>query len=125
MYSVKILDNDGLFSGISMKRRTGRPRFTARERRMLHIVSCAVDSMHVCSETLAAATYQVRSLTPRQQNVLTLILKGRPLKHVAEALGIKFNTLGSYTKEIYRHFGVNSRVELIARLQSGDGEDLA
>jgi DNA-binding NarL/FixJ family response regulator len=92
---------------------------------MLHIISSAVDWMHVCSETLAAATYQVRALTPRQQNVLTLMLKGQPLKRVAESLGIKFNTLGSYTKEIYRHFGVNSRVELIARFQSGDGEDLA
>jgi DNA-binding CsgD family transcriptional regulator len=125
MYSVKILDNDGLFSGISMKRRTGRSRFTPRERRMFHIVSCAVDWMHACTETLAAATYQVRALTPRKQNVLTLMLKGQRIKQIAFALDIKTSTVSDYTKDIYRHFGVNSQVELIGMFQSGDGGDIS
>ena len=125
MYSVKLLDNDGLFSGISMKRRIGRPRFSPRERRMLHIVCGEVDWLHVCSETLASATYRVRSLTPRQQSVLTLMLEGQAVKEIAFALGITSNTIAGYTKEIHRHFGVKSRGELIHRFRSGDGGDLS
>lgn len=124
MYSVKILDNDGLFSGISMKRRTGRPRFSPRERRMFHIVCGEVDWLHSCDEVLSSVTYQVRSLTPRQRAVLTLMLDGHSVKQIAFVLGIKPNTVSGYAKEIHRHFDVNSRGELIHRFRSGDGRDL-
>jgi DNA-binding CsgD family transcriptional regulator len=118
------MDTDGLFSGISIRRRTGRPRFTARERRIVHIVSGEVDWLHSCSENLASATYQVRALTPRQQAVLTLMLEGHAVKRIAFVLGIKPNTVVGYTKDIHRHFDVSSRAELIHRFRSGDGGDL-
>ena len=125
MYSVRILDNDGLFSGISMKRSVGREGFTARQRRMLHIVSAEVDWLHACTKSLASATYRVRSLSPRQRTVLTLMLEGQSLKQIAFHLGITPNTVAGYTKEIHKHFGVKSRGELIHRFISGDGGDLA
>jgi len=124
MYSVKVLDNDGLFSGISMKRRVGRPRFSPRERRMFHIVCGEVDWLHTCDESLASMAYQVRALAPRQRAVLTLMLDGNRVKDIASALGIQPSTVSTYTKEIHRHFAVNSRVELIHRFRSGDGGDL-
>jgi DNA-binding CsgD family transcriptional regulator len=124
MYSVSILDGDGLFSGISLKRRIGRPRFTPRERRMVHIICGEVDWLHSCNETLASATYRVRALTRRQQAVLTLMLEGHAVKHIAFVLKISPNTVIGYTKEIHRHFDVTSRAELIHRFRSGDGGDL-
>jgi DNA-binding CsgD family transcriptional regulator len=124
IYSVRVLDQDGLFSGISLKRHSGRPRFTPRERRMLHIVSSEVDWLHACSDSLSSASYGVRALTPRQRAVLTLMLEGQPLKQIAYILGITPNTVCGYAKQIHKHFTVSSRGELIRRFMAGDGRDI-
>jgi DNA-binding NarL/FixJ family response regulator len=92
---------------------------------MLHIISGEVDWLHSCNKALASETYRVRALTPRKQNVLTLMLDGHPVKQIAFVLGIKPNTVSGYVKEIYRHFNVNARGELFHRFRSGDGADLS
>lgn len=50
-------------------------------------------------------------LTPREQEVLTLIAKGYRAKRVAEMLGISINTCQTYVKAIYRKLNINSRAE--------------
>lgn len=122
LYAVKILDGDGLFSGISMKRRIGRPNFTDRERRIAHIVTGEVDWLHY-DKNLDVVTREVRPLSPRLRTVLTLLVDGKSVKEVASQLNLSSHYISDCTKRLYRHFGVNSRPELLRHFMSGDGGD--
>jgi DNA-binding CsgD family transcriptional regulator len=58
---------------------------------------------------------QVSALPPRMREVLELILDGLSEKEIATNLGLKFNTVHGYIKELHHRFGVSSRAELMAR----------
>lgn len=51
------------------------------------------------------------ALTPREQEVLTLLAKGLTIAQVADALQITANTAASYTKALYRKLDVTNRAE--------------
>lgn len=51
------------------------------------------------------------ALTPREQEVLTLIAKGYSVARVAELLGITRNTAAGHVKLIYRKLDISSRAE--------------
>jgi DNA-binding CsgD family transcriptional regulator len=53
-------------------------------------------------------------LTPRQRQLLGLLLTGASEKEIAEQLQITALTVHQYVKEIYRNFSVHSRAELMA-----------
>ena len=54
-------------------------------------------------------------LPPRIRQVLTCFLEGDGDKQVAARLGISIHTVNQYAKQIFKHFGVQSRTELLAR----------
>lgn len=57
-------------------------------------------------------------LTPRQRDVLGLLLLGRSMTQIARSLDISEHTANDHRKAIYRRVGVSSRSELAALLQS-------
>lgn len=59
------------------------------------------------------------SLAPRLVRVLELLLPGYSEKQVAAELGYSPYTVHTYVKAIYKHFGVNSRPELLAKVLGG------
>ena len=42
-------------------------------------------------------------------------VRGTPRKEIAADLGLSLHTVNDHLKQIYRHFGVRSQVELVAR----------
>ena len=52
-------------------------------------------------------------LSPREEEVMVLLAKGRSMKHIEETLVISFHTAKSHANHIYRKLGVHSREELI------------
>jgi len=54
-------------------------------------------------------------LTNRERDVFNALLKVRKVKDAAEELGIKYPTLHTHCKSIYKKLRVNSRAELILR----------
>lgn len=54
-------------------------------------------------------------LSPRSRQVLRCLLEGDGDKQIATRLGISSLTVNVHTKVIYKHFGVSSRAELLAR----------
>lgn len=52
-----------------------------------------------------------KKLTPREQDVLTLVAKGYSVPEVADFLTIKKSTCYGYVKDIYRKLKINSRAE--------------
>ncbi|MFO0960127.1 MAG: helix-turn-helix transcriptional regulator [Isosphaeraceae bacterium] len=54
-------------------------------------------------------------LPPRARDVLACFLEGDSDKQAAKRLGIGVHTVNQHAKRIFRHFGVASRAELLAR----------
>ena len=54
-------------------------------------------------------------LSPRLQETLHFLLTGKSEKQIATELGLSKHTVHSYVKALYKHFGVTSRAELLAR----------
>jgi DNA-binding CsgD family transcriptional regulator len=57
-------------------------------------------------------------LSRRQRQTLQLLLKGDIEKEVAAKLGVSRHTVHVYVKALYKHFGVSSRGELLAKCLS-------
>ncbi len=56
-------------------------------------------------------------LTPRELDVLNLIVAGKPNKGIANALSISENTVKTHVKNIYQKLDVHNRAEAIARAE--------
>jgi DNA-binding CsgD family transcriptional regulator len=67
---------------------------------------------------VASMLVDAYGLTPRQRDVLGVLLLGRSMTQIARELGISEHTANDHRKAIYTRVGVNSRSELAARLQS-------
>lgn len=52
-------------------------------------------------------------LTPRQQNVLELLVRGKSNREIAEALGLSEHTVKVHLAAIFRVLGVSSRLEAV------------
>ena len=57
----------------------------------------------------------LHSLTPRERDVFNLLMEGKTLKQISECLGVKFSTVNTHYKSVYRKLNVNSRAEFILR----------
>ncbi len=123
MYCVKVLDDSGLFSGITLKRRTGRPNFTPLQQRIAHIVTGEIDWLHG-DENLHTVTQQVHPLPPSQRTVLMLLMEGNNKPKIAKKLGCSYNTVKDHVKAIYAHFKVHSTAELFHHFRAGDRQDV-
>ena len=54
---------------------------------------------------------EVEKLTPREQEVLSLLAKGYFYKEIADQLGVTINTLRNHLRAIYEKLHVHSRTE--------------
>lgn len=70
-----------------------------------------VDRFHKTSERL---TIDER-LTPREDEILSLLSRGLLYKEIADTLSIKLSTVGSHVKSIYRKLHVGSRTEAVVK----------
>lgn len=52
------------------------------------------------------------SLSPREKQVVLLLLQGMTLRQVAPELGLTVSTVSTYSKAVYKKLGINSRAEL-------------
>jgi DNA-binding NarL/FixJ family response regulator len=55
----------------------------------------------------------LEGISPRERDVLALLLDGMPNKLIARRLGISEKTVKSHLTSIFRHIGVNDRVQAI------------
>jgi DNA-binding CsgD family transcriptional regulator len=55
-------------------------------------------------------------LTPRERDVVTLLVGGSSTRDIAAETGLTISTVNTYLKRIFSKLGVHSRVELIARM---------
>jgi DNA-binding NarL/FixJ family response regulator len=60
-----------------------------------------------------APTLEDLSLTPRQTDVLNLLLKGQPNKLIARELGLSVETVKDHVAAVLRSLGVSSRTQAV------------
>lgn len=111
------LDENSM-SCIAIYRSLNAEPFTEREKKMAHIILDEVPWLHM-SGWPEDRGVSVPKLYPRQRIVLNLLLDGLGRKQIAANMKITENTVSGYTKDIYKHFKVNSHVELMHKFQSG------
>lgn len=58
----------------------------------------------------AAATYE---LTPREREILPLVVRGLDTPTIAQTLGVSDNTVRTHKKSLYRKLDVHSKQELL------------
>jgi DNA-binding CsgD family transcriptional regulator len=109
-------------SAIGFFRRVGREPFTALQRRICHIVVANVEWLHRASFPEHRGE-KCTLLTPRLRTVLIFLLGGKQRDEIAKLLHISPDTVKTHIRNIYRHFSVNSQVELMRYFQAGDGRD--
>lgn len=60
-------------------------------------------------------------LTPRERDVVALLVGGHSTRSIAKTTGLTVSTVNTYLKRIFSKVGVHSRVELVARIAGTDG----
>jgi DNA-binding CsgD family transcriptional regulator len=106
------------YSATAFHRQLGKPRFTERERTLVHLIFKQIEWFHRPAATDPSAG-KLLLLSPRERQTLVLLLAGDTKREIGEKLGISEHTVGDYTKNIYKHFDVNSRAELQAFFMNG------
>ncbi len=107
-----------IYSASGFHRRQGRPSFSPRERALVHLVFGQVHWLHRYGLAISAGD-TVLDLSPRQRQVLLLLLAGDSPKRIANKMSLSEHTIGDYVKQIYRHFKVTTRGELFAQFITG------
>jgi DNA-binding CsgD family transcriptional regulator len=108
----------GVVTAIALYRRKAREPFGERERTIVHVVTGEVDWLHREGNDVPAAE-RVSELSPRQRQVMWLLVSGHSRKQIAATLRLSEHTVGDYIKALHRHFGVRSRGELLSKFISG------
>ena len=67
------------------------------------------------AETEALNAKEHLELTPREQEIFTMLLSGAAPKEIAHTLKISYDTVLFHQKNLYRKLGIQSRPELFAR----------
>lgn len=73
----------------------------------------------VFSKEAIESTYGI-PLSEREFQVLEAFKKGESYKSTAAATNLSVNTVKTYQKKLYQYFGVNSKVELIQKLNANN-----
>jgi len=103
---------------VALYRRVGRPAFSVRDRRVVHLSFKHLGWLDRETEDLVAPHRALR-LSPRERQVLAFLMAGHSPKEIAGQLRLSQHTVGDYIKKIYRHFSVSGRAELLSQFIGG------
>lgn len=119
--SLRPMETGGV-NAIRVYRELGEPHFSERESKIAHIILSEVPWLHFQAFP-DKQSQEITNLYPRHRTVLNLLCEGWSRKKIAGHLDLSVNTIHGYAKIIFKHFGVHSQAELLARLTVGDGGD--
>jgi DNA-binding NarL/FixJ family response regulator len=87
--------------------------------------------MHMVGQAASSAGYQPApslanlGLTPRQADVLALLLQGKPNKLIARELSLSVETVKDHVAAVLRSLGVNSRTQAVLAVAQMTQQDTA
>jgi DNA-binding CsgD family transcriptional regulator len=101
------------FGAIALSRTEGHDPFDGEDHHLVHVFHS--EMAWVYELDLPLASPEVTSLSPRGRETLQYLLAGFSEKQTAARLKLSHNTVHHYVKQLYKHFDVSSRSELLAR----------
>lgn len=121
IYSIYRLPEPGWAMCVSFHRPCGdRRRFGRRERVLVHLAHSGLGPLYGrearIAEIVSGGGGSRNHLTPRMRQTLDLLLTGLSEKEAARKLRVSPNTLHVHVRSLYRHYDVNTRAELMAKL---------
>jgi DNA-binding CsgD family transcriptional regulator len=119
--SLRPMEGGGV-NAIRIYRTLAEPQFDDRESKIAHIILSEVPWLHFQAFPNQPSR-EITNLYPRHRTVLNCLCEGWSRKKIADHLGLSVNTVHGYAKVVFKHFGVHSQSELLARLTQGDGGD--
>lgn len=122
LVSVYQVSDDGAVSAISLHRGARTGGFSAREQRLLSFLHEELGRL-IGRALVSATEPSPDRLSPRLRQTLACLLEGDSEKQVAARLSLSRATTHQYVTALYRHFGVQSRAQLLAHAfkRSGRG----
>src|SRR5262245_3715246 len=111
--SIYWTSDDGAHSAITVLRALGERDFSPREQRLLNFFHAELGPL-IGRALVSAPEPSPVKLSPRLRQTLAYLLEGDSEKHVASHLGLSQATTHEYVTALYRHFGVQSRAQLMA-----------
>jgi DNA-binding CsgD family transcriptional regulator len=114
--SVREFGPGGFYHRFNLHRATGEPNFSERHRRLLHLVHAELGRLIGPVLVSAGDPYSPTRLPPRVRETLSCLLEGDGEKQAAARMGLSRATVHQYVKALYRHYRVESRAELLARV---------
>lgn len=85
----------------------------SKEFRQINMSSLVDDALQTnAAEHKQTPSLDDTNLSPREKQVVLLLLQGMTLRQVAPELGLTVSTVSTYSKAIYKKLGINSRAEL-------------
>lgn len=103
-----------LWNGITLYRALGDRPFTARDRRLVHLIHHELRPL-MGTKLATCRGLEFRALSPRLRQVRDLLLVGKSEKQIANQLGLAQSSIHKYVTMLYRRYGVSGRAELMAR----------
>jgi DNA-binding NarL/FixJ family response regulator len=103
-YLLKLATRSELLDAIQRVHAGGSPMTS-------HIARKVVQSFRRPAPTETEAT----QLSPREQQVLELLVKGFLYKEISESLGISYDTVHNHIRHIYDKLHVRSRTQAVAK----------
>jgi DNA-binding CsgD family transcriptional regulator len=98
---------------ISVHRAIRAPGFGRRQRQLVQLLQ--QETARLIGTALAApGEPSLLALSPRLRQTLVSLLEGDGEKQTAARLGLSRPTVHQYVGQLYRHFGVNDRAELLS-----------
>ena len=89
--------------GLSTQQRDGQNRV---------VVTSSADIERIACAQARALVEDGGKLTPREREILPLLIQHRTLESIADELGVSRNTVKSHVKHIYEKLGVDTRQQL-------------
>ena len=111
--SLPMGDGDEM-DGVLLSRAIGRRDFNGREKGIIRELHRAIAPL-IGGPLARFADPSPSALPPRVRRVLKCLLEGDSDKQVATRMRISRHTVNEHVDRIFRHFGVQSRPELLAR----------
>src|SRR5262249_13179805 len=115
LHSCRPWPDDGVICMLQLNRSISEPAFTPVELKLVHLAQAELTAAREARRERLRVDLTA-GLSPRERQVLELLLAGHGEKRVAGTLGISPHTAHQYVKVLYAHFGVHSRAELLAHV---------
>jgi DNA-binding CsgD family transcriptional regulator len=106
--------------GYAFQRTVRQEEYEPRDHRLAHLFTTELYRLY--REGLLEQPSPMDALAPRLARMARQLMTGRSQRQIALNLNLTYQTVRSYTKELYDTVGVSSREALVAKLADRGGE---